>query len=182
MAEEGAMAPPAPEAPVAAPSGGKSKKWLWIGIAAAAVAVIAVACVLVFVVFSDDIFGGLTKQEQTVQKMFDAMEAKNVDAFIAVMDPKGLEQLAAAGTSAADFKTMLSEEMTYDSMEFSGVKMETKVADDGQTATVTVLEGKLTTVEAGGEPKVEDVKDSGETQEYQVILRDGKWYLDISSM
>jgi hypothetical protein len=186
MAEEGAKAPaapPAPEAATAAPTGGKSKKWLWIGIAAAVV-VIAVACILVFVVFQDDIFGGSggsSGPEQTVQDMFNAMEAKNVDAFFAIMDPQGLQQVEAAGLTVADFKAMLSEEMTYDSMTFSGVKMETKMAEDGQTAAVTIVEGKLTTV-VSGESTVEDVKDSSEVQTYQVVLRDGKWYLDIASM
>ena len=42
---------------------------------------------------------------------------------------------------------MLAQEMTYDSMEFKDVKMETVIAEDGQSATVTMVEGKVTTVE-----------------------------------
>jgi hypothetical protein len=181
MADEGAQAPVAPPAPVgatAAPAGGKKKMWLWVGIAAAAVVLIAVACILVFVVFHDDIFGGGSGPEQTVQKMFDAMEAKDVDAFIALMDPKGM---ADQGLTADMLKTVIQEEMTYDSMEFKNVKMETVMADDGQTATVTILEGQLTTT-VDGETTTEDVKDSADTQEYPVVLRDGKWYLDISGL
>jgi hypothetical protein len=180
MAEEGVKAPeapPAPEAPTAAPTGGKSKKWLWIGIAAAIVAIIAVACVLVFVVFQDDIFGGSGSPEKTVQGMLDATAAKDMDALVALLDPQAL---AASGIKPEDFKAILAEGMTFESMEFSGVKMETKMADDGKSATVTIVEGKLTTVE-NGETTTEDVKD-GETQEFVVVLRDGKWYLDVASM
>jgi hypothetical protein len=111
MAEEGAQAPitpPAPAGVAAAAKGGKGKKWLWIGIAAAVV-VIAVACVLVFVVFQDDIFGGSAGPEQTLQEMFDAMEAKDVDAFMAIMDPQGLQGVEALGMSVADFKALLQE-------------------------------------------------------------------------
>lgn len=184
MADEGAQAPAAPPAPTgvtAAPAGGKKKMWLWVGIAAAAAVVIAVACVLVFVVFHDDIFGGGSGPEQTIQKMFDAMEAKDVDAFVALMDPEGLQQVTAQGVSADDFKSMIQDEMTYDSMEFKNVKMTTAIADDGKSATVTVVEGQLVTVE-DGKTTTDDVKDSEEAQEYQVVLKDGKWYLDISSM
>jgi flagellar basal body-associated protein FliL len=184
MADEGAQAPAAPSAPTGAttaPAGGKKNKWLWIGIAAAAVVVIAVACILVFVVFSDDIFGGGSGPEQTIQEMFDAMAAKDVDGFIDIMDPQGLEMVTAAGLTIDDFKAMLQEEMTYESMEFKNVKLESEVAADGQTATVTVVEGQMVTVE-NGETTTEDVKDSEEAQQYQLVLRDGKWYLDISSM
>jgi hypothetical protein len=186
MAEEGAKAPATPPAPAgvtAAPTGGKNKKWLWIGIAAAAVVIIALACILVFVVFHDDIFGGSAGSgpEQTVQDMFTALEAKNVDAFVALMDPQGLEQLSAAGMTVDQLKTMQAETMTYESLEFSGVKLETKMADDGQSATVTVVEGVVTTVE-NGETTSEDVKDLADPQTFQLVLRDGKWYLDVANM
>jgi ketosteroid isomerase-like protein len=184
MADEGAKAPaapPAPEGATAAPADGKKKKmWLWIGIAAAAVVLIAVACILVFVVFHDDIFGG-SGPDQTIHKMFDAMEAKDVDAFIDLMDPQGLQQITATGLTTEDFKSMLKDEMTYDSMEFKNVKLETVIAADGKTAKVTVVEGQLVTVE-NGKTTTEDVKDAESAQEYQLVLRDGKWYLDISSM
>ena len=44
-----------------------------------AVVVVAVACVLVFVVFQDEVFGG-SGPEKTFENMFDAMEAKDVEA------------------------------------------------------------------------------------------------------
>jgi hypothetical protein len=169
MAEEGAQAPITPPAPAGVAAAAKGGK------------VIAVACVLVFVVFQDDIFGGSAGPEQTLQEMFDAMEAKDVDAFMAIMDPQGLQGVEALGMSVADFKALLQEQMTYDSMKFEGVKLETTMADDGQTATVAIVEGKLTTVE-NGESTTEDVKDASEPQTYQMVLRDGKWYLDISGM
>ncbi len=150
----------------------KSKKWLWVGVLAAVVVVsfAAVAC-----------GGSASGPEQTVQTMLDAMEAKDVDAFFAIMDPEGLAQVEAGGLTLEAFKTMISREMTYDSMEFTDVKFTTEIAEDGQSAVVTVVEGKLTTV-VSGESTTEDVKDSEEPQIYQLIQRDGKWYLDITSM
>jgi hypothetical protein len=150
-----------------------SKKWLLVGLVVAVMVTgfAAVAC------------GGdeATGAEKTVMDMIKAMENKDIDAFVALMDPQGLEQLEAMGMGAEMFTAMMAEEMTYESMKFEGVKLQTELAEDGQTAVVTVIEGKVTTVE-GGEETVEDVKDSDEPQVFNLLLRDGKWYLDITGM
>jgi hypothetical protein len=157
----------------------RGRRWLWIGIAAAVV-VIAVACVLVFVVFQDSIFGSAsTGPEKAVQDMLGALEAKDIDAYFAVMDPDGLNSaVSVMGVTLEEYRAMVTDEMSYESMDFSGVKMQTVMAADGQTATVTIVAGKLS-VTADGETSVEDIKDSGATQEYKAVLRDGKWYLDM---
>jgi len=160
----------------------KDRMGLWIGLAAAAV-VIAVACVLVFVVFQDQIFGGASEPEQTLEDMFTAMENKDLDAFFALMDPQGIEQLESTGLmSEADLKTLLGEQLTgYESIEFENVEMETEISEDGQNAVVTVVRGTLTMV-AEGKTTVEKAEDTGEPQEYYLVNRDGKWYMDIMSM
>ncbi len=152
----------------------KSKKWLLIGLVVAVV----VSGLAVVACGGDDSASG---PEQTIQTMMRAMEAKDIDAFVAIMDPQGLEQVEAMGMTKDAFTAMMASEMTYESMKFEGVKLQTEVAEDGQTAVVTVLEGVVTTVE-GGETTVEDVKDSDEPQVFSVVLRDGKWYLDIAGM
>jgi hypothetical protein len=160
----------------------KDRKGLWIGLAAAVV-VIAVACVLVFVVFQDQIFGGTSEPEQTIEDMFTAMENKDLDSFFALMDPQGLEQLESRGLmTEADLKTLLGEQLTgYESIKFENVEMETEISQDGQNAVVTVVRGTLTMV-AEGETTVENAEDTGEPQEYYLVNRDGKWYMDIMSM
>ena len=160
----------------------KDKKGLWIGLAAAVV-VIAVACVLVFVVFQDQIFGGSSEPEQTIEDMFTAMENKDLDAFFALMDPQGIEQLESTGLMTEDdLKTLLGEQLTgYESMKFENVEMETEISEDGQNAVVTVVRGTMTVV-ADGETTMEKAEDTGEPQQYYLVNRDGKWYMDLMSM
>ncbi len=160
-------------------SGLADRKWLWIGISAAVIAV-AVASVLVFWVFKDDIFGPSGGPEATLEKMFGAMEDKDVDVLIAVLDPVGLEELETQGLSLDDFKDMRAQQMTYDSMEFSDLEMETQLSEDGQSATVTIVEGKLTVV-ADGETTVQHAGDNEESLTYDLVLRDGKWYLSVTA-
>ena len=150
-----------------------SRKWLLVGLIVA----VAVTGFAVVGCGGSDAGGA----EQAVLDMFSAMEAKDADAFVAVMDPDGLEQMEAMGMTADAFKAMMAEEMTYDSMKFEGIKLETELSEDGETAVVTVVEGIMTTVE-DGEEYSEDVKDSGEPQVFYLVLRDGKWYLDMAGL
>lgn len=149
-----------------------SKKLLLTAVIAAMfVGLLAVAC------GGDDAAG----PEQTVQDVMDAMSAKDIDGFFALMDPEGLEQIEAMGMSQEDIKAIFASEMTYDSMEFTGIKTETEVSEDGQSATVTIVEGTMTVVQ-DGETTSEDVTESDESTVFQLVLRDGAWYLDISGM
>jgi hypothetical protein len=171
-------APPAPYAPMVAPvqAGRKSRKGLWIGLGAlAAVVVIIVVCVAVIAAS-----GGATGPEQTVQKMLTAMAAKDVDAFLSLLDSQGIKEITPAGMSVDDFKSQVAEgALAFDSVEFSNIKMRTVMADDGQTAVVTLVEGVGTMV-GGDAPTVKDYSVS--PKDYPLILRDGKWYVDVTSL
>jgi hypothetical protein len=160
----------------------KDKKGLWIGLAAAVV-VIAVACVLVFVVFQDQIFEGSSGPELTVQDLLTAMENQDLDALFALMDPQGIEELEAKGLmTEEDLKQVIGGGLTgYESIEFANVKMETEISEDGENAVVTIVRGTVTVV-VDGETSLEDVEDSDEPQQYYLVKRDGKWYMDIMSI
>lgn len=152
----------------------RGKTWLLTGliVAVAVITLGAVAC------------GGgsdASGPEDTVQGLFSAMEAKDVDAFFALIDPQGLADMEEQGFSAEAQKAMYEGSLTYDSMKFEGVKFTTELSEDGQSAVVTVVEGVRTMVE-DGEEIVEDAKDSEEPLLYYLVLRDGKWYLDVGMM
>jgi hypothetical protein len=153
----------------------RSKAWLYVGVAVVALVIglFAIAC-------GDD---GSSGPEQTVQEVMAAMETKDIDRFWAVLDPKFYEEFVAMGMTEEQLKSTLAEEMYGDSatIKFSDVKLETQISDDGQTAVVTVVEGTVTKVE-NGQTTTEDVKDSDEPQVFNLVLRDGKWYWDITSI
>lgn len=160
----------------------RSRKVLWISLAACVV-VIVVACVLVFAVFHDQIFGGTTGPEQKVQDVITALENRDLEGLYALIDPQGIQYLQETAQMDPDqLKAALGQElMTFDSIDYSGVKMKTEMSSDGQKATVTLVGGQMTTVKAG-KSTVEDLKTSAEPEEYYLILRDGTWYLDIVEM
>lgn len=153
----------------------KGKAWLCVGVAAVVLVIglFAIACG----------GGGPSGPEQTVREVMAAMENKDIDRFWAVLDPTFYEAYAAMGMTEEQLKSTLAEEMYSDSasIKFSDVKLETEISDDGQTAVVTVVEGTVTMVE-DGQTTTEDVKDSDEPQVFNLVLRDGKWYWDITSI
>jgi hypothetical protein len=159
-----------------------SKKALWITLAAV-VAVIAVACVLVFVVLHDQVFGGASGPEQKVQEVITALEEQDIDALYALIDPQGLAYLEnTQAVAVGELKAVLGETlMGFDSVDYTDVKMKTLMESDGQKATLSLVDGQMTTVDAG-QPTVEDLKSSAEPQVFYLVLRDGAWYLDIVRM
>jgi hypothetical protein len=160
-----------------APPQKRSRKGLWIGLVSAVV-VIAVACVLVFVVFKGDIFGGkaASTPEGTVKAMLNAFENKDVDAIYGLLDPDALEQIT--GFMDEDtFKATLSEGLLdTESIKFSDIEMETEETGD-DSATVTITSGSVT-ITQDGETETEDVTESDEPVTFDVVKRDGSWYLD----
>jgi hypothetical protein len=174
---------PAQYGPAAyAPPPPRSRKALWISLAAG-VLVVAIACVLVFVVFWGNISGGsgaASTPEKTVQKLLNAMEAKDVDSMVALMDQKALQD-SLGGMSIDMAKAMLRSAMLdYDSVKFSGVKMSTKNTGN-TTATVTVTAGTVT-VKQNGQETSEDVSAASDPVTFDLTKMDGKWYLDPSSL
>ena len=156
----------------------RSRKGLLIGLAAVVV-VAAIACVLVFVVFA----GGdaAATPEQTVKRLFTAMEDKDADAVLKLMDPQMIKTLP-TGDDLNAFKEQLSQNMfDYESVKFSGLKMSTEMTGD-TTATVTVTGGKATATDSSGQTKVEDVTEAGAPVSVDLIKQGGSWYLDSSSL
>lgn len=161
----------------------KSRKPLWIGLVTLVV-LIVVACVLVFAVFHDQIFGGGTSgPEQKVQEAITAMEHRDVNALYALLDPNGVEYLHQTQQMDPNaLKTALGQGLTaFDSISYSDVQMKTVMESGGTKATVTLVGGKMTTVKSG-QSTVDDLKTSAQPQKFYVILRSGKWYLDIVRM
>jgi hypothetical protein len=162
----------------------KSSKAVWITLAAV-VAVLAVAAVLVFVVFKDQIFNGGTAgangPEKAVLKYLDAVEDRDVDALFAVINPDDLDELTSSGRTLAEIKDAVKEDIPEDSsVKFSGVKMETDMTGEDR-ATVTITEGKMTTIE-DGKSVTDDIEDAAEPPRVQVVRQDGKWYVDLDSL
>jgi hypothetical protein len=181
---------PPPSGYVAAPSYGgyaqqpwgarearRSRKGLWIGLASALV-VVAVTCVLVFVVFRGDIFGGgaASTPEGTVKAMISAMESRDVDAIYGLLDPDSLDQITSF-MSEDDLKSTLKDSLLqYDSIKFSNVEMSTANSGDSN-ATVTITGGSVS-ITQDGETTTEDVTASAEPVTFDLVKRDGSWYLD----
>jgi hypothetical protein len=184
-AAPGPVAPPAPYAPVAAPAqaSGGSRKGLWIALAALVVA-IAVACALVFGVFKDQIFdggGAAAGAEKAVQTFLTAMENKDIDKLFEVMDPATYQEVLDLGLPLDSVKTMVAEELfTYDSMEFSDIKMQTTETGEGE-ATVAITRGMVTIVENGA-TESKSVLEADTPTEFILHQTDGKWQIEMDSM
>ena len=157
-----------------APQSRGGRKWLWIGIAAVVV-VAAIACILAFVVFNGEGAAAGTP-EQTVQQFFDALENKDMDAVLGLLDPTLLEGMPTDALEAAK-EEMGSNLFDFQSIDFSGLKLSTDMTSDN-TATVTVTEGTATVVDTSGETTVEDVKDADTPVAVELIKKDGSWYIE----
>lgn len=123
--------------------------------------------------------------EATVEAFITALENKDIDAVLELMDPATVatmeSEATAAGQTMEDVATLLASEFfAYDSIKFENIKMETTETGE-DTATVTIVEGTVTQTVDGVE-ETEDVKDSTEPAEFPLVLIDGTWYLDFGSM
>lgn len=184
-------------------------KRVWLTVAAGFLTV-AVVCVLVFVVFHDNIFDGdpgatsgdttattagdqatpsstmapdtaAETPEQVVQALFVAMEKKDPDALLALLDPMAVETIF-AGESAEDMKDQFfAMILDYGSVEFSNIVLSTQMTSE-TSATVTVTAGTLTVTRANGAKEVRDVSDAERPVELDVNLREEEWHLNPLSM
>jgi hypothetical protein len=145
-----------------------------------------VACVLVFVVFHDQIFGDdadiASGPERAVQTFFTAMQNKDIDALFSLIDPDSYRQELAMGYTVQDLKSQLAQLIfsDYDSMAFSGLKMET-TQRGLREATVSIVAGQVTIV-AGGVSETLDVLDADVPLQLELFRKSGNWYLDFESM
>jgi len=119
--------------------------------------------------------------EDAVLLLFKAMEDKDFDAFFALMDPVAVEEVL-GGLPLDMFKEYMGDDMwSWEAMKFSGIKLETKETSD-TTATVTVVEGMVTVTDLEGQTSSESVTDADEPVTFEVVERDGAWYLDPEAM
>jgi hypothetical protein len=119
--------------------------------------------------------------EEAVRKVFEAMSDKDIDAYFALFDPVALEE-ALAGLPIEDVKEEMGDSVfDYKKIEFEGLELSTEMNSD-TTATVTVVEGTVTITDAYGVVETEDVTEAGESIYFDVIERDGAWYLDPITM
>jgi len=75
---------------------------------------------------------------------------------------------------------LAAQVFTYDSMQFSDVKMETTETGEG-TATVTLTGGSVTQI-VDGETETKDVREADLPPDLLLVEEDGVWYIDFESM
>ncbi len=161
----------------------RSKKRTIFGVSSALLMVALL--VLSVVLLTVGCGGGSSDPEATVQKFLTALENKDMDAVLELMDPATVATMesdaTAAGQSMDDIEALLAAEFfAFDSVKFENIKMETTETGE-DTATVTIVEGSVTQTVDGVET-TEDVKDSEEPAEFPVVLIDGTWYVDFGSL
>ena len=123
---------------------------------------------------------GSATPEEAVAAFLGAMETKNIMAVLALMDPQTIED--SLGMSLADAQQVLPTQLfDYQSVSFSGIELNKKSTGD-TTATVTITAGVATVTDSAGKTTKEDVKDSGDPVTFDVIQRDGLWYLDPTNL
>ncbi len=173
---------PAPASPPAKPS--KSKKPLLLGLVALAVIAAAVVIILGFV--GPKWFvgggGGQDTPEKAVDKFLKSLEDKDAKALLSLMDPdtkkliEGIMKMMGAGSLEA----VVNEEFfEYKSIKFSGVKYQTEIKDD--RATVNIVAGTVTGMDADGKTFTEDISES-EYKQIRLVKKDGNWYIKMEYM
>jgi zinc-ribbon domain len=188
--------PIAPQTPYAQPGGyapppkGKGGKIALVTILALILIGAVVVLVLGFAVgpkwFVSSSSGGTSDNntttsgpEKTVDTFLKALENKDAQAVMATLSPSSISalesQMSGSGMTIENaIKTYL---MTYQSIDFSGVKYSTQVT--GDSATVTVVEGTVTTVDENGEKTTEDARDSSEPTDFNLTKINGSWLIDF---
>jgi hypothetical protein len=201
---QGAYPPPPPPPP---PGARRSLKWVWIGGGAAAAIIIAVVLVLVLVVFNGEngdtagvtttvsgqtgasggsgasgqpgAKGDSKAVEQVVRNLFKAMEDRDVDLLVELMDPSIIKALPEGDARDAYRMALKSGIEALGKMKFSGIEMKVEITSP-TTAKVTLTAGKATITDASGNTTTEEITDTSDTSmEFTKI--DGKWYMATGS-
>lgn len=132
--------------------------------------------------------------EKAVDTFFESMQNKDGKLLMSVIAPSDIK--SALGLDASDviapdvyaefadgLEQGLTESMSADgikSVSFSGIKYNTKIT--GDTATVEVVEGTMTTVDTSGNKSSKNVNDSTTPKVLKLVREDGKWYVLIDSI
>ncbi|MBC7247454.1 MAG: zinc-ribbon domain-containing protein [Actinobacteria bacterium] len=165
----------------AAPGGPATRKsalpWI-LGILGVVVAA-AVVLVLVFVVFKGGADTG--GPEEVVKTFFKAMEKKDVNALLDIMEPDFVSRLKKA--LGKEYKDML-EEFLVDSYIPDDLKVDIRKMDtdiEGDRAEVTILEGTMTYTDESGD-KVRLEASESDMDVIKLVKEGGKWYLSAETL
>jgi hypothetical protein len=121
--------------------------------------------------------------EKVVDNFFKAMETKDGDLLIGTLNIASMEELADATEADMEYFKQVFEETVfsmYKSMKFDGLKYDSEIT--GNTAAVEVVAGTLTMVDDNGDKTSGDVRDSGQTVDFDLVKEGGKWYIDVESL
>ena len=86
------------------------------------------------------------------------------------------DMLKAAGAITVN-KAISEDIFDYQSMRFKGVAYDTSI--DGNVATIRIIGGTVTGTDKNGTTTTLDIANSS-FSEYQLILKDGNWYIVVS--
>jgi hypothetical protein len=165
----------------AAPGGPAPRKSAlpWILGILGVVAVVAVALVLVLVVFRGGADTG--GPEEAVKTFFKAMEKKDVDILLDIMEPDFVSRLRKA--LGKEYRDMLEEYLVDyyipEGLKVDIRKMDTRITGDG--AEVTILEGTMTYTDESGD-KVRLEASESDMDRIKLVKEGGKWYLSAETL
>ncbi len=157
--------PPAPApVPVARPAG--KKRWLIPVVAGGAALLIAgIVLVLVLVVFKGS--GG---PEATTRDFFKALQDKNVEDVLALVDLEGVKQKGLL----PEFEANIRKALPGGDVRFEDLEFDTKI--DGDQATVKIVGGKVVTTDEKGKESTADMTSESDSPAY-LVLKNGKWLI-----
>lgn len=171
----GAAPPPAQPPPPGAPV--KKKSVLpWILGALGIAAIIAIVLVLVFVVFKGGNGDGAASPEATVDNFLRALETKDIDLLLTIIDPEAVKEFE--DNMGSGFKELFEEfffALMPDDLKFNNVQYDTKI--DGDEATVKVVGGTVSYTDPMTGEKVTEDAEKGDVETLDLVKVDGKWYL-----
>jgi phage shock protein A len=162
--------PPAAAAPTPKKEKGGSKWLVGVLIAAAVVAAVAVVLVLTLVVFKG---GG---PEAVAHNLYKAMEKGDASAVVALVDTSEMSKQQGMKTT---FNKYVKANLPSGGLKFKDVKFETKI--DGNSATATVVEGKVSYTDQKGKTSTEDMAGQDNPWIVYLVKKDGKWYVDTKT-
>jgi hypothetical protein len=118
--------------------------------------------------------------ERVVLKLFEVMENQDFPGLLDIFDPAVWEALPAGESLEAAKEALKDTAFGFGEMNFSGIELSTEITSP-TTATVTVTAGTVTITDTDGETTSEDVKDADEPVAFDLVNKDGKWYLASST-
>jgi len=174
----GAAPPPAQPPPPGAPAKKKSAlPWL-LGVLGIAV-IAAVVLVLVFVVFKGGEDTGAP--EQVVNTFFEALQKKDVDLLLSIVEPDAIKELESnLGSDYRDLMDQFFMALLPDDFKVEGVKYDTRI--EGDRATVLPVAGTVSYTDPETGEKVSENAKETTPEPFELVKVDGKWYLTAETL